>query len=78
MCVCVCVSEGERERAGPKRRATKEKEERKNGTTQMALMAGILFTATFLVLGTSSLVSAARIYPPNEGKSVLETRDTTP
>lgn len=36
----------------------------------MALMAGILFTATFLVFGTSTFVSPARIYPPNEGKVV--------
>ena len=34
----------------------------------MALMAGILFTATSLLLGISTFVSAARIYPPNEGK----------
>ncbi|XP_036820711.1 ephrin type-A receptor 4-B-like isoform X2 [Oncorhynchus mykiss] len=32
----------------------------------MALMAGILFTATFVLLGISTLVSSARIYPPNE------------
>uniref|UniRef100_A0A8C4HL87 receptor protein-tyrosine kinase n=1 Tax=Dicentrarchus labrax TaxID=13489 RepID=A0A8C4HL87_DICLA len=32
----------------------------------MALMAGILFTATFLVFGISTFVSPARIYPPNE------------
>ncbi|TMS07153.1 Ephrin type-A receptor 4-A, partial [Larimichthys crocea] len=39
----------------------------KNGTTtQMALMAEILFTATFLVFGISTFVSPARIYPPNE------------
>ncbi|GLD69295.1 ephrin type-A receptor 4 isoform X1 [Lates japonicus] len=29
-------------------------------------MAGILFTATFLVFGISTFVSPARIYPPNE------------
>ncbi|KAM8904371.1 LOW QUALITY PROTEIN: ephrin type-A receptor 4-like [Spinachia spinachia] len=32
----------------------------------MALMAGVLFTGTFLVLGISTFVSPARIYPPNE------------
>ena len=37
----------------------------------MALMAGILFTATFLVFGISTFVSPARIYPPNEGKVVV-------
>lgn len=36
----------------------------------MALMAGILFATAFLVCGISSLVSPARIYPPNEGKAV--------
>uniref|UniRef100_A0A8C8ICU6 receptor protein-tyrosine kinase n=1 Tax=Oncorhynchus tshawytscha TaxID=74940 RepID=A0A8C8ICU6_ONCTS len=32
----------------------------------MALMAGILFTATSVLLGISTCVSSARIYPPNE------------
>uniref|UniRef100_A0A3Q2GNR2 receptor protein-tyrosine kinase n=1 Tax=Cyprinodon variegatus TaxID=28743 RepID=A0A3Q2GNR2_CYPVA len=32
----------------------------------MALMAGILFTVTFLISGISALGSSARIYPPNE------------
>uniref|UniRef100_A0A6Q2YV77 receptor protein-tyrosine kinase n=1 Tax=Esox lucius TaxID=8010 RepID=A0A6Q2YV77_ESOLU len=32
----------------------------------MALMAGILFTVISVLLGMSTLVSSARIYPPNE------------
>ena len=41
---------------------------------QMALMAGILFTATSVLLGISTFVSSARIYPPNEGK-IWNTRE---
>jgi len=44
----------------------------------MALMAGILFTATFLVFGISTFVSPARIYPPNEGKVVGRTKKKLP
>ena len=65
-------SERERERERERRSWEKSNETKrgeKNGAaTQMALMAGILFTATFLVFGISTFVSPARIYPPNEGK----------
>uniref|UniRef100_A0A1A8HN10 receptor protein-tyrosine kinase n=3 Tax=Nothobranchius TaxID=28779 RepID=A0A1A8HN10_9TELE len=59
----LCVRE--RERGRERRRA---QEARKSGVaTQMALMAGIWFTVSFLVSGISALLgSSARIYPPNE------------
>lgn len=57
-------------RTGPGRRAAKEKRRENGTTTQMAPMAGILFTATSLLLGIATFVSPARIYPPNEGKGL--------
>lgn len=60
------ISHGERERARPARSGTNDE---KKGERQMALMAGILFTATSVLLGISTCVSSARIYPPNEGKT---------
>lgn len=58
------IPQGERERARPVRSGTNDQRKR-----QMALMAGILFTATSVLLGISTCVSSARIYPPNEGKT---------
>lgn len=73
VCMSVCMYEWGRERgserAGPERAETREKEEEKSGAaSQMALMAGILFTVTVLISGISAFGSSARIYPPNEGK----------
>ncbi|CAB1348121.1 unnamed protein product, partial [Coregonus sp. 'balchen'] len=53
----------ERERARTVRSRTNDE---KKGERQMALMAGILFTLTSVLLGISTFVSSARIYPPNE------------
>lgn len=63
-------TEKERERGRAQELGEEQrKSEKKNGiATQTALMAGIWFAATFLACGISTLVSSARIYPPNEGK----------